>query len=120
MSRFFNSFRFAWSGIIAAFREQPNLKVHVLIACVVVAAGFYFNVTSAEWAILVICISLVITLELINSAIEYLVDLVTKEHHPLAGKIKDVAAGAVLVTAVGAAVVGVVVFYKYIVHAMIE
>jgi diacylglycerol kinase (ATP) len=119
MSRFFNSFRFARNGIIVAFKEQPNLKVHVLIAGVVVAAGLYFRITTTEWAILIICISLVITLELINSAFEYLVDLVTLERKPLAGKIKDVAAGAVLVTAIGTAIVGVVIFYKYIINAMI-
>jgi diacylglycerol kinase (ATP) len=118
MSRFFNSFSFAWKGIVTAFKEQPNLKVHVLIACIVVAAGFYFNITSTEWAILIICITLVITLELVNSAIEYLVDLVTLERKPLAGKIKDIAAGAVLITAIGAAVIGVVVFYKYFVSVL--
>lgn len=118
MSRFFNGFRFAWNGIVVAFKEQPNLKLHVLIACVVVVAGLYFRITDTEWAVLIICISLVIALELINSAIEYLVDLVTLERRPLAGKIKDIAAGAVLVTAIGAAVVGVVVFYKYVISLL--
>jgi diacylglycerol kinase len=118
MSRFTNSFRFAWNGIVVAFKEQPNLKVHVFIACLVVIAGFYFQITNTEWAILTICIALVITLELINSAIEYLVDLVTLERKPLAGKIKDIAAGAVLVGAIGASVVGVVVFYKYVIGVL--
>jgi diacylglycerol kinase (ATP) len=115
MNRFLKSFVYAWNGIVVAFREEPNIKIHTVITIIVIAAGFYFNVTAAEWLALILCISVVVALELINTAIEDLVDLVTMERKPAAGKVKDIASGAVLLASVGAAVVGVIIFYKYIV-----
>jgi diacylglycerol kinase len=100
--------------LVMALKEQLNIKIHLVIALFVIAAGFYFHVTVTEWCILVFAIALVISLELINTAIENLVDLVTLERKPLAGKIKDIAAAAVLVSAIASAVVGMVIFYKYI------
>jgi diacylglycerol kinase len=81
-----------------------------------VIAGFYFSITTTEWIIVLVVIGLVISLELINSAIENLVDLVTKEQMPLAGKIKDLAAGAVLIFSVIAFCVGCIIFEKYILN----
>jgi diacylglycerol kinase len=112
--KFLNSFRYAWNGLAMAFKEQLNIKIHLIIAVLVIVAGFYFNVTITEWCILIFAIALVISLELINTAIENLVDLVTLERKPLAGKIKDIAAAAVLVSAIASAVVGIIIFYKYI------
>jgi diacylglycerol kinase len=114
MRKFLNSFKYAWNGFVVGFREQLNLKIHVIIALIVVAAGYYFHITVAEWYVIIITIALVISLELINTAIENLVDLVTMERKPLAGKIKDVAAAAVLVVSVASVIVGILIFYKYI------
>lgn len=114
MRKFLISFKYAWNGIVVAFREESNIKIHTAIAFAVVAAGYYFQVTTTEWYVLIITIALVISLELINTAIEKLVDLVTMERKPLAGKIKDVAAGAVLVASIASVLVGVLIFYKYI------
>jgi diacylglycerol kinase len=114
MHKFFKSFGYAWSGITVAFAEQLNLKIHSAITVVVIAMGFYFHITRTEWIILVLCIALVISLELINTAIENLVDLVTLERKPLAGKIKDIAAGAVLIASVASAITGIIIFYNYI------
>jgi diacylglycerol kinase len=111
---FFKSFSYAVKGILAAVKEQRNLKIHLVVAVLVIALGFYFQITNIEWCILLLTIGLVIGLELINTAIENLVDLVTSERKPLAGKIKDIAAGAVLVAAVIAVVIGVVVFKEYL------
>jgi len=105
-----DAIRGIWSGIV----DQRNLKVQIAIAVIVVGAGFYFRITPLEWSIILICIGLVIGIEMINSAIENLVDLVTLERKPLAGKIKDIAAGAVLVVSVIAVIIGVIIFRKYV------
>jgi len=108
------SFGYAYQGLIAAIKDQINLRIHLGVAVMVVIAGFYFRLTTMEWALILIATGLVISLELINTAIENLVDLVTLERKPLAGKIKDIAAAAVLVSSVVALVVGLVIFSKYI------
>ena len=104
---------FALQGIRVAFREQPNIRIQSCIATLVVAAGFYFGIAAWEWCVVLLTIALVMGLEMINSAIENLVDLVTRDYHPLAGKVKDIAAGAVLIAAVLAVVIGVIVFGRY-------
>ena len=114
MNKFLSSFGYAWNGLVVAFREQLNLKIHAVVGILVIIAGYYFHVTITEWCIIIGAIVLVISLELINTAIENLVDLVTMERKPLAGKIKDMAAAAVLVASVGSAIVGIIIFYKYI------
>lgn len=114
MKKFIKGFRYAFSGIRIAFSEQLNLKVQLGVAVIVVAAGFYYHVTNLEWLALLIIISLVLSLEMVNSAVESLVDLVTLERKPLAGKVKDIAAGAVLIVSLLAIVVGFLIFKKYI------
>ena len=116
MKKFFQSVGFAINGITQAFRTERNLRMQFAIGLVVVAAGFYFRVSTLEWIALLLTTGIVISLELVNSAIEALVDLVTKEHHPLAGKVKDISAGAVLVFAVIALITGILIFKKYIVQ----
>jgi undecaprenol kinase len=108
------SLSYAWNGFKTAFAEQPNLRIHVVVALVVIALGFYFNVTSIEWSILLILIGIVLAAELFNTALENLTDLVTKEYHPLAGKAKDIAAAAVLVLSVVSLIVGFIIFAKYV------
>jgi diacylglycerol kinase len=116
MKRFINSFKYAIRGIRCSVADQPNLKVLLVVAVVVVSAGFYFQITDVEWCVVLLCIGLVIGLEMMNSAVESLVDLITKERSPLAGRIKDIAAGAVLLVAVIAVVIGVIIFGKYFVQ----
>lgn len=89
------------------------MKVQILVALITVGAGFYFSITATEWCIILLAIGLVLGLEMINTSIESLVDLVTLERKPLAGKIKDIAAGAVLVASVIALIIGVIIFRKY-------
>lgn len=113
MNGFFRSFLYALQGLRVSFREQRNLKVQTLVALVTVGAGFYFGITATEWCMILLAIGLVIGLEMINTSIESLVDLVTLERKPLAGKIKDIAAGAVLMASIMALIVGVIIFRKY-------
>jgi diacylglycerol kinase len=114
MKDFFKAFVYATRGIIASFASERNLKVHLLVAVITVGAGFYFNLSALEWCAILICIGLVFAFEMINTAIEDLVDLVTSEWSPLAGKIKDAAAGAVLVISIASLVVGLIIFRKYL------
>jgi diacylglycerol kinase len=114
MKNFFKSFLFAIKGVIASFEEQRNLKVQILVAMLTIGASFYFAITATEWCLVIFSIGLVISLEMFNTAIEDLVDLVTSEWKPLAGKVKDMAAGAVLIASVMAVIIGVIIFRKYL------
>jgi len=105
-----NSFRFAFQGLIDLFRTQPNARIHLAAAAMAVLAGLFFDISALEWAAVSICIALVLALEALNTALEYLTDLVSPDHHPLAGKAKDVAAAAVLIGAAGAAITGIIIF----------
>ena len=108
------SFKYAFEGITAAIKEEPNLKFHLLVAILVVTSGIYFNVTKFEWVILIIAIGLVIALELTNTAIEAIVDSFTEEQHPKAKYAKDIAAAAVMVSAIATAIVGIIIFLPYL------
>jgi len=114
MKSLLRSFVYAFHGISSAISGERNLKAQIAVALLVIGAGFYVNITPEEWCIVILCIGVVIGLELMNSAIESLVDLVTLERKPLAGKIKDIAAGAVLVVSCMAVVIGVIIFRKYL------
>lgn len=105
-----DSFRYAFQGIADLIRTQPNTWIHSGISLVVVGAGFYFGLSRQEWAAIILCIAMVFALEAMNTALEYLTDLVSPGYHPLAGKAKDVAAAAVLLAAFGAAAVGLLIF----------
>lgn len=114
MKKLLKSFLYALNGIGVAFRDQRNLKVQATIALLTIGAGFYFNITPMEWCLILLSIGLVMGLEMVNSAIEDVVNLVTKERSSLAGKVKDMAAGAVLIFSAIAVVVGVIIFRKYL------
>ena len=114
MREFFRSFIYAVNGIRASFRDQRNLKVQFMIALITVLAGFYFNITATEWSLILLSIAAVMGFEMMNTAMESLVDLVTRERKPLAGKVKDVAAGAVLFASIIAVIIGVIIFRKYL------
>lgn len=108
------SFKYAFEGLYAAFKEEPNLKFHFIAALLVVALAYHFQVTILDWIILTTMIGLVLTLELTNTAIEAIVDSFTPEQHPKAKYAKDIAASAVLITAVVAAIVGTLIFWPYL------
>ncbi len=110
MKRLFRSFGFAWKGIKSVFRTESNMKIHVSVAIFVVVMGFLLQISQSEWLAVIFCIGLVICSEMINTAFETLVDKVSPEKDPLAGKTKDIAAGAVLICAGISVVVGVIVF----------
>lgn len=103
------SFRHAYDGIVSAVRTQRNMRFHVFAAVGVLLASLLLGVSGLELAVLVLTIVVVFVVEMLNTAMEFVVDLVTSEYHPLAKLAKDVSAGAVLVSSVGAVLVGYLV-----------
>lgn len=108
------SFGYAFEGLLHAIKYNRNLKIHFVSALIVIAASIFFHVTSFEKGILGIMILLVILSEMINTAIEEMVNLITSEHKKEAKTAKDVAAGMVLVAAVGSVIIGSIIFTPYI------
>ena len=108
-SRFLASFGFAWQGLAHAFRSQRNFRVHSAIALGAVVVGLVVGLDAVRWAVIALTIGLVFSAELVNTALEAAVDLASEDTKPLAKVAKDVAAGAVLVAALSAVVVGALV-----------
>jgi len=115
MSDFKQSIGFALNGIRRCFSKEAHFKVHAVVTLLVIVAGFVFKVSSMEWLIILICIGAVLAAELINTAIEELCNIVHKEKHDGIKLVKDMAAAAVLVTAISAAVCGTVIFIPKII-----
>lgn len=111
-----NSFRYAIQGVFELFYTQPNARIHLAAAVIAISAGFFFHISNTEWCLIILCIAAVISAEACNTALELLTDLVSPNHHPLAGKAKDVAAAAVLMAALGALGVGLIIFLPKMTH----
>lgn len=107
------AFRDAFRGWLF-FSHEPHAIIHLIAACVVVGLAYWLEVTKTDWMILLLCIGVVLVTEMLNSALERLADALHPDHHPLVGKSKDIAAGAVLVVAVIAAVIGGMIFWPYL------
>jgi diacylglycerol kinase (ATP) len=110
MRKRIKSFGFAIRGIRLVFGHEPNMNIHLAITALVILSGYFLSISLTEWIFCLICFGLVIGMEMMNSAIENVVDLASPEIHPLAAKAKDVAAGAVLICALLAAIVGLLIF----------
>ena len=108
------SFRHAIRGVLRMIRCQHNAWIHAAATVVVVGAGFWFRVSWADWCWIVLAISTVWTAEALNTAFEFLADAASPEFHQLVRDAKDVAAGAVLITALAAAIIGGIIFWPYV------
>ncbi len=113
MDRFFASFYYALRGISTAYVSEINFRIEIIITALVLILAYLFRISSTEVALCVFAIGLVIAAELFNTALEKLADIVTKEHHPAIGIVKDVSAAAVLIACLVAGVVGIVIFTPY-------
>jgi len=114
-SKLLRSFHHAFEGIMYATRTQPNMRVHLVVAALVLGATLVLRLDRFYVVATVVLVALVLSLELVNTAVEAIVDLLTVAHHPLAKTAKDAAAGAVLIAAVGAAIAGYLIFYQGII-----
>jgi diacylglycerol kinase (ATP) len=112
MRKLLESFNHAINGVVDAVRTQRNMKIHIILAVVVLTACFCFDISKYEFLILGVTITMVIVTELINTAIEAAIDLNTNYYHPLAKIAKNTAAGAVLVAAINAIIIGYVIFWS--------
>ena len=110
MEIFFRSVLFALQGIKQFFSRDRNGRIQTVIAIMAITLGFTVSLSSFQWLLVLFCIGLVISLEMINSAIERYCDLVTTDFHPGIKVIKDVAAGAVLVASITSLVIGLIIF----------
>lgn len=110
MNKRIKSFLYAGTGIKEVVLAEMNMRIHIVVALLVVICGFVLGITIFEWLVCLICIALVITAEMFNTAIETVVNLVSPQKNSLARKAKDVAAGAVLVSAIFAAIAGLLIF----------
>ncbi len=110
MKKFLKSFRYAFEGIFRGIKEEQNMKIHIAIMILVIIFGILLKISKIEWIICIALFGLVISMELINTAIENTVDLITKEINEQAKIAKDVAAGAVLVSAIASAIIGLIIF----------
>jgi len=110
MKTFFISVRFAVQGAVQFFSQQRNAKLQTVIGITAIALGFILSITPYQWLLVLFCIGLVISLEMLNSAIEIFCDMVTTDFHPKIKIIKDVAAGAVLVASIASLVIGLNIF----------
>ncbi len=111
-----DSFGYAFQGIYSEFKEEQNIKIHLFIMVVVIILGIITKLQSWEWIVCIFLFAMVISLELMNTAIENAVDLAMPEKHPKAKIAKDVSAAAVLVSAIASAIIGLILFLPKIIH----
>ena len=108
------SFRYASAGIARMIRCQHNAWIHAAASVMALAGGIGFGVSGAEWCWIILAISIVWTAEALNTAFEFLADAASPDFHPLVRDAKDVAAGAVLITAIAAAIIGAIIFWPHV------
>lgn len=119
MKKIKNSFKYAIEGICTSFKTERNMKIHIFIMILVIIAGIILKINKSEWIICIILFAIVIGSELFNTSIETIVDMVMPEKNEKAKIAKDVSAGAVLVVAIGAAIIGLVIFVPRILNILI-
>lgn len=108
--KYSDTFKFALEGIRVAFIQEKNIRFHCIFSLIVVAFASFFSLSMTEWMMILFAIAGMLVLEMINTAIERVVDLVTDQFHPLAKQAKDIAAGAVLIYAVLSVIIGMIIF----------
>jgi diacylglycerol kinase len=118
MKKVLKSFDFALEGILEFFLYERNARIQLVVAIVASILGVLFKISQSEWLMIIFSIALILSLEMINSAIEKLCDLVTKDFHPGIKRIKDISAGAVLLASVLSLIAGLIIFIPKIVQLL--
>lgn len=114
LKRFFKSFFYAFRGLAKAWKGERNLRVESVIGIMILVAGFFFGIKPIEWCLLIFVIGLVILMELANSAVERISDILKPRIHSYVKDIKDIAAASVMISAVMSIIIGLIVFIPYI------
>lgn len=112
----FNSFGYAFNGLSILIKEEHNARIHLLVTGVVVVSGYFFDITMSEWIAILLSISMVLTLETVNTAIENMADFISPEKHEKIERIKDLSAAAVFLASLCAFLVGTIIFIPKIMH----
>jgi len=112
--KLFKSFGHAFDGIITLLRQEQNFRLHVLASAIVIVCGFYFEIRPWQWALLVIMICLVFILEMINTIVERLLDVLKPRLHEYVKDIKDIMSAMVLISALSSVAVGLIIFLPYL------
>ena len=118
--RFFKSFLFALNGLKECFLQGKNFRIQFVIAILAIAAGIFFSISSIEWIVMLLCIGVVLSFEIINSAIEKLCDFVSPSINPSIKKIKDMSAAAVLLSVIISFITGCIIFIPKIKSLLIH
>ena len=113
------SFGYAWKGIRSFVSKEHNAWIHCTAIIIVTVAGFCFGITRNEWIAIILCFGVVLAAAGFNTPIERLVNLVSPERNPIAGDVKDIAAGSVLICAIVAAIVGIIIFMPYVLAVLL-
>lgn len=108
-------FLYPMQGFITLLKKDINFVIHLIAAVLVTIFSFYFQITKVEWMFVIIAIFSVLFMEVINTSVEYVVDLVTEDYHELAKHAKDTAASAVLLSSIMSAIIGIIIFIPYII-----
>lgn len=108
------SFGHAWQGIRYAIYNENNFIYHIMAIVIILLMGLFLNFTSAEWIVIIALIGFVISCELLNTALEKTVDIISPQHNRLAGIIKDVAAGAVLIASITALIIALIIILNHL------
>lgn len=116
IGRLIKSFRYSIKGLIKTWKEEQNLQIQSLVALLVLFLAFYFKISPGEWALLILSISLVLTIELINSAVERITDILKPRINGYVKEIKDIMAGAVLLISIMSVIVGLIIFLPRILN----
>jgi diacylglycerol kinase len=116
--KFFSSFKFAFDGIRTTFINEQNFKIHTIVSVIVLLLAIALDFSSLKLIILLMNIGIVLALELVNTAVEKTVDLITGDVHPLAKLAKDASAGAVLVFSIFAVIIGILLFIEPIISML--
>lgn len=112
---FFDSFKYAFDGVLTVFQEEKNMRSHVLSTIVIIFISLFLSLTTREWLWVLLVCFLVLVMEIWNTVVENLVDLVSPDYHPLAKKVKDMAAAAVLFTSFFSLIIGAIILLPKII-----
>jgi diacylglycerol kinase (ATP) len=110
MNKLWKSFGYAFKGLAYAYGTQLNFRIHLVLTAIALLLGWYLHISTNEWLWIALCVTIVLSAELLNTAIETLTDMVSPGYHPKAGHVKDIAAAAVTITAIFALIVGCIIF----------
>lgn len=115
LKRLLKSFTYAYKGLYKVFREEQNLRVQSISGMIAVIAGVFFRINAIEWAVIILCISIVLIMEVVNSATERVTDVLKPRIDNYVKEIKDIMAAAVLLSSIAAVIIGFIIFLPYLI-----